>query len=94
MKERYDLVWSNNSEILTWKEYEYFLFDEEASAESDTDRLISSLYMPFVGLRAGLTKPDAGELVCRIFSTLPHSYSTVYNVMIMVIGSQLFGINL
>lgn len=61
-KQRYNLSWSQDGEVLSWREWEYYTFDEKLSAESDTGRLITSLYMPFIGLRAGLTKPGGNPL--------------------------------
>jgi hypothetical protein len=63
MKERYNLTWSQDGEILTWREHEYFIFDEAASAESDTNRSITSLNMPFMAMRANLAGPTATEIV-------------------------------
>jgi hypothetical protein len=68
MKERYNLTWSQDGEILTWREHEYFIFDEAASAESDTDRLITSLYIPFVAMRANLAGLDATQQVIDYIS--------------------------
>lgn len=67
MKERYNLSWSEDGEVLTWREHEYFIFDEAASAESDTDRQITSIYMPFAALRATLAGARATQMVSFIF---------------------------
>jgi len=70
---RYNLTWNADGSLLSYRQYKSYEFVKEMSVDDDDERLITSLNIPFMGLRYAMA--EIGQL-----GILKYVYDTMLNI--------------